>query len=53
MQYLAKEFQSDAPTWGRQKPIVWKRFCDWMYQQRLIQLAVEPNKAFTNDYLPK
>jgi len=53
MQYLAKEFQSDAPTWGRQKPIVWKRFCEWMYQQRLIQLAVEPNKAFTNDYLPK
>ena len=53
MKYLAKEFQSDAPSWGMQKSNVWKRFCDWMYQQRLIKLAVESDKAFTNDYLPK
>jgi len=53
MQYLAKEYQSDAESWGIQKSAVWKRFCEWMYQQRLIQLAVDYNKAFTNDYLPQ
>jgi len=53
MQYLAKEYQSDASSWGTQNLTVWKRFCDWMYQQRLILLAVDPNKAFSNEYLPK
>lgn len=53
MQFLAKEYQSDASAWGKQKQDVWKRFCDWMYQQRLIQLAVDPNKAFTNELLPQ
>jgi len=53
MQYLAKEYQADAPAWGMQKTEVWKRFIDWMYIQRLIPLSVEANKAFSNDYLPK
>ncbi len=53
MQYLAKEFQSDAPAWGVQKAEVWERFIDWMYIQRLIPLSVEASKAFSNDYLPE
>ena len=53
MQYLAKEYKSDASSWGIQNLTVWKRFCEWMYQQRLIQLAVDPNKAYSNEFLPQ
>ncbi len=53
MQYLAKEYQADAPSWGIQKAEVWKRFIDWMYIQRLIPLSVEADKAFSNNYLPQ
>jgi len=52
MDYLAKEYQADAPRWGEQKPEVWKRFIDWMYLERLIPLSVEVDKAFTNKFLP-
>lgn len=53
MNYLSKEYQSDAPQWGIQKAEVWQRFIDWMYKERLIPISVETNKAFTNEYLPK
>ncbi len=52
MEYLAKEYQSDASKWGNQKPEVWQKFIDWMYQERLIPLSVEAAKAYSNDYLP-
>lgn len=52
MEYLAKEYKADAPRWGEQKLEVWKRFIDWMYQERLIPISVEVEKAFTNKYLP-
>jgi len=53
MNYLAKEYQSDAAKWGVQKAEVWQRFIDWMFTQRLIPISVETAKAFTNDYLPQ
>jgi ABC-type nitrate/sulfonate/bicarbonate transport system substrate-binding protein len=52
MDYLAKEYQSDALKWGVQKPEVWQRFIDWMYLERLIPFSVETAKAYTNEYLP-
>ncbi|PKN74113.1 MAG: ABC transporter substrate-binding protein [Candidatus Cloacimonetes bacterium HGW-Cloacimonetes-3] len=52
MEYLAKEYQSDATKWGSQKPEVWQRFIDWMYVERLIPISVETAKAYSNDYLP-
>ena len=52
MDYLAKEYQADAPKWGYQKPEVWQRFIDWMYLERLIPISPESGKSFSNDYLP-
>jgi ABC-type nitrate/sulfonate/bicarbonate transport system substrate-binding protein len=53
MNYLAKEYQSDASQWGYQKAEVWQRFIDWMFKERLIPIAVDPATSFSNDYLPK
>ncbi len=52
MAYLAKEYQADAPYWGYQDSEVWKRFGDWMFEERLINLSVPANSAFSNDFLP-
>ncbi len=52
MDYLANEYKADATKWGEQKAEVWKRFIDWMYQERLIPVSVEVDKAYTNKYLP-
>jgi len=50
--YLSNHFQGDSHKWGYQKPEVWKRFSDWMYDRRLIDLSIEPDNAFTNQFLP-
>ena len=52
LDFLGKEFQADAQRWGQQDPQIWKRFADWMYEKRIIRLAVNPLEAFTNEYLP-
>ncbi|MDY0152606.1 MAG: ABC transporter substrate-binding protein [Candidatus Cloacimonas sp.] len=53
MDFLAKEYQADVSQWGYQKSEVWQRFSDWMYKERLIPVAVEIDKSFSNQYLPQ
>lgn len=51
-QYLAAEYQADAPRWGEMKVEVWQKYADFMYQNRLIKKNIDPYKAFTNEFLP-
>lgn len=51
-EWLAKEFQADAPRWGEQKLEVWQRFTEYMVKAGALQTAIEPEAAFTNDFLP-
>ncbi len=52
LQYLKDEFKSDASQWGVQKPEVWQRFGDWMFEKRIIKIGVKASEAFTNEFLP-
>ena len=50
--YLANEYQADAPRWGEMKEAVWENYADFMYENKLIDKNINPDKAFTNQYLP-
>lgn len=52
-EYLAKEYQADAPVWGQMSEIRWEKYADWMFDQGLIEQPLEPGQAFTNEFLPK
>jgi ABC-type nitrate/sulfonate/bicarbonate transport system substrate-binding protein len=51
-QYLASRYQADAPRWGEQKTEIWRGYAEWMAQRNLIKHMIEPEKAFTNQFLP-
>lgn len=50
-QYLAKEYQSDAPRWGEMTAERWQKYADWMYSQQLIEKPLDAEAAFTNEFL--
>jgi len=50
--WLSPRYQDDAPRWGVQKLEIWQKFADFMFQNKLIAQAIDPQKAFTNDFLP-
>jgi ABC-type nitrate/sulfonate/bicarbonate transport system substrate-binding protein len=52
-EYLADEYQSDAPRWGEMSEERWEKYADWMYSQELIDTPLEAKEAFTNDFLPE
>jgi ABC-type nitrate/sulfonate/bicarbonate transport system substrate-binding protein len=51
-QYLAQEYQADAPRWGEQRVEVWRDYAQWMADRQLIARMIEPEQAFTNEFLP-
>lgn len=51
-EYLATQYQADAPRWGEQKLEVWRAYAQWMAERNLIARMIEPEKAFTNEFLP-
>lgn len=51
-QYLAKEYQSDAPRWGEMKQSVWENYANLMYERKLIPKNINASEAFTNEFLP-
>lgn len=51
-QYLASQYQAEAPRWGEQKLEVWRDYAQWMADRGLIARMIEPEKAFTNQFLP-
>jgi ABC-type nitrate/sulfonate/bicarbonate transport system substrate-binding protein len=50
--YLAGQYKADAPRWGEQKAEVWRAYANWMAERKLIARTIEPEKAFTNAFLP-
>lgn len=51
--YLSPRYRDDAPRWGEQKAEVWERYARWMYERELLPKIIEPEKAFTNEFLPE
>lgn len=51
-EWLADKYQDDATQWGEQKLAVWKNYADWMTSNNVLEGEFNPEKAFTNDFLP-
>ncbi|WP_274651599.1 ABC transporter substrate-binding protein [Paenibacillus humicola] len=51
--WLSPRYKDDAPRWGEQKLEVWKNYADWMYDHKLLKKQLDPEKAFTNEFLPQ
>lgn len=51
-EWVSKKYQDDAGRWGIQKEEVWRRYAQWMFDRKLIPQMIEPEKAFTNEFLP-
>jgi len=49
--YLSREYQADAKKWGIQQEKVWKRYTQWLYDQKLIKKMIDVKDAFTNEFL--
>ncbi|MGC9358839.1 MAG: ABC transporter substrate-binding protein [Anaerolineae bacterium] len=50
-EWLSPRYQDDAPSWGVQDPEVWRRFTAFMEENDLLDVPVDPDKAFTNAFL--
>ncbi|GAB4194472.1 MAG: ABC transporter substrate-binding protein [Roseiflexaceae bacterium] len=50
--YLSAQYQAGAPRWGEQKLEIWRGYAQWMADRKLISSMIEPDKAFTNQFLP-
>lgn len=51
--WLSPRYQADAAQWGLQKGEVWAGFATWMNERGLLPAAIDPEKAYTNEYLPR
>ena len=52
-QYLADQYQNDAPYWGYIDADRWNNFYSWVNENQLTEEEVPLNFGFTNDYLPQ
>lgn len=52
-EWLAGQYQADAPYWGYQDAAIWQDFADWLYERGLIAEQFDGAAAFTNEYLPQ
>lgn len=52
-QYLAEEYQADAPYWGYIDAKRWNGFYNWVNENQLVETKVPLDTGFTNDYLPQ
>ncbi len=51
-QFQSGQYRADAPRWGEQRLEVWRRFTQFMAEQKLIEQPVNPANAFTTAFLP-
>jgi ABC-type nitrate/sulfonate/bicarbonate transport system substrate-binding protein len=51
--WLSPRYQDDAPHWGQQTLQVWQEFANFMAAHDLVAKAIDPQQAFTNDFLPE
>jgi ABC-type nitrate/sulfonate/bicarbonate transport system substrate-binding protein len=52
-EWLAAEYQGKAKQWGWQELTTWQKFTEFMVKSGALQTAIDPEKAFTNAFLPK
>ena len=50
--WLTPEYKKDAAKWGIQKREVWDRYITWLFDRKLIEKKINPDQAFTNEFLP-
>ena len=50
--WLSPRYQADAPQWGYQRPESWRDFIGWLEENGLLPKQVDPDRAYTNDFLP-
>ncbi|MDR3161272.1 MAG: ABC transporter substrate-binding protein [Spirochaetaceae bacterium] len=50
-EYLAGQYQADAPRWGEIDGGRWDRFYGWMFEQGILERDIR-GQGFTNEYLP-
>ena len=51
--YLADQYQSDAPYWGYIDSDRWNNFYSWVNENKLTESEVPLNSGFTNEFLPQ
>ena len=51
--YLADQYQADAPYWGYMDPERWNGFYNWVNENGLTDSEVPLDAGFTNKYLPQ
>ncbi len=51
-EWLAPEYQADAPRWGQQSLDIWQGFTDFLVENGIIAEAIDAEAAFTNAFLP-
>lgn len=50
-EYLSKEYQSDAQSWGYIDPQRWNCFYNWVNEKGILGEEIPENTGFTNEYL--
>lgn len=50
--YLADQYQADAPRWGEQQAETWQAFADWMVETGQMDVTIDADSAYTNEFLP-
>jgi ABC-type nitrate/sulfonate/bicarbonate transport system substrate-binding protein len=51
-QWLAAQFQAEAPRWGEQKAEIWQGFTDFLVTNGALKNPIDVKAAFTNEFLP-
>ena len=51
-QYLADQYQADAPYWGYIDESRWNNFYQWVNDNELVEGKVQLGTGFSNEYLP-
>ncbi len=52
-EWLSTKYQDDASRWGEQKLTIWKNYSEWLSENKLLEGKFDPEKAFTNEFLPE
>ena len=50
--WLTDYYVAEAAQWGEQKESVWKDYADWLVRNGVLKTPIDPQKAFTNRFLP-
>ena len=50
--WLSGQSEIDIQTWGFQETDTWVQFAEWAFDNALIEKAIDPIAAFTNQFLP-